>query len=263
MNFSHKTLLAIAFGMLLPAAQAADNVAATVNGKPIKQSLVDYILKDATARGQKVDDNVRTIVMNKLISSELVLQEAQKQGLDKQPDYQAREELMRRELLVNTYVENFIKKNPVSEADTKAEYEKFKQQMGDKEYSARHILLQTEAEAKEVIAQLAKGGDFAKLAKEKSKDPGSKDKGGDLGWFSPGGMVKPFSDAVTKLQKGLYTTVPVQTQFGWHVIKLEDTRAAQPPAYDKVKEGLQKQIQQRNLEKMLADLRAKAKIVNN
>jgi peptidyl-prolyl cis-trans isomerase C len=262
MNLTQKTLIAIAFGMLLPTAQAADN-AATVNGKPIKQSLMDYIIKDATARGQKIDDNVREMVRNKLISSELVIQEAQKQGIDKQPDYQAKEELLRRELLVNTFVENFIKKNPVSEADTKAEYEKFKQQVGDREYSARHILVQTEQEAKDVIAQLSKGGDFSKLAKEKSKDPGSKDKGGELGWFSPGSMVKPFSDAVTKLQKGLYTTVPVQTQFGWHVIKLDDTRAAQPPAYDKVKEGLQKQIQQRNLEKMLGDLRAKAKISNN
>jgi peptidyl-prolyl cis-trans isomerase C len=262
MNLTQKTLIAIAFGMLLPTAQAADN-AATVNGKPIKQSLMDYIIKDATSRGQKVDDNVREVVRNKLISSELVIQEAQKQGIDKQPDYMAKEELLRRELLVNTYVENFIKKNPVSEADTKAEYEKFKQQVGDKEYSARHILVQTEQEAKDVVAQLSKGGDFSKLAKEKSKDPGSKDKGGELGWFSPGSMVKPFSDAVTKLQKGLYTTVPVQTQFGWHVIKLDDTRTAQPPAYDKVKEGLQKQIQQRNLEKLLGDLRAKAKISTN
>lgn len=263
MNLTQKTLLAVAFGLLLPTAHAAGTVAATVNGKQIKQSLMDYIVKDATARGQKVDDNVRGVILNKLISSELVVQEAQKQGLDKQPDYLAKEELLRRELLVNTYLENFIKKNPVSEAETKAEYEKVKQQMGDKEYSARHILVSTEAEAKDAVAQLAKGADFAKLAKEKSKDPGSKDKGGDLGWFSPASMVKPFSDAVTRLQKGLYTTVPVQTQFGWHVIKLDDTRAAQPPAYDKVKDALQKQIQQRDLEKMLADLRAKAKIVNN
>lgn len=263
MNRTQKTVLAIAFGLLLPTAQAANNAVATVNGKPIKQSLMDYIVKDATARGQKVDDNVRSMVVTKLITSELIVQEAQKQGLDKQPDYQAKEELLRREMLVNTYLESFFKKNPVSEADTKAEYEKFKQMMGDKEYSARHILVATEAEAKDVVSQLAKGGDFAKLAKEKSKDPGSKDKGGDLGWFSSGAMVKPFSDAVGKLQKGLYTTAPVQTQFGWHVIKLDDTRAAQPPAYDKVKENLQKQVQQRHLEKLLADLRSKAKITTS
>lgn len=263
MTFTHKTLLAIAFGLLLPTAQAADGVAATVNGKPIKQSLMDFIIKDANTRGQKVDDNTRAVVLNKLISSELVLQEAQKQGLDKKPEYQAREELLRRELLVNTYIESYIKKNPVDEAATKAEYEKFKKQLGDKEYNARHILVASEAEAKDIIAQLAKGGDFAKLAKEKTKDTGSKDKGGDLGWFPPTSMVKPFSDAVTRLQKGLYTTVPVQTQFGWHVIKLEDTRPLQVPAYDKIKSDLQKQVQQRKLEKMLSDLREKAKVVTN
>ncbi len=264
-------LLAITgFSMLsqgLQIAQAADAApaaaVATVNGKPIKQSLVDYIVKDATDRGQKVDDNVRDIIMSKLISSELILQEAQRTGLDKTPDYLAKEELAKRELLVNSFLQDFIKKNPVSEADTKAAYDKYKAELGDKEYSARHILVATEAEAKDIIAQLGKGGDFAKLAKDKSKDPGSKEKGGDLGWFSLGGMVKPFSDAVVALKKGGITQTPVQTQFGWHVIKLEDTRDAQPPAYDKVKEGLQKQIQQRNLEKLLTDLRAKAKIVDN
>lgn len=260
MNLIYKLVLVATLGALAPVAHAADAAVATVNGKPIKQSLMDYIVKDATARGQKVDDNVRKIIQNKLISSELVLQEAQKQGLDKQPDYVAKEELLRRELLVNTYIENFLKKNSVSEAELKAEYDKFKQQMGDKEYSARHILVNTEAEAKDIIAQLGKGGDFAKLAKEKSKDPGSKEKGGDLGWFPPAAMVKPFSDAVAKLQKGQITQAPVQTQFGWHVIKLDDTRAAQPPAYDKVKDSLKKQIQQSDLEKHLSDLQAKAKI---
>ncbi|HZV98459.1 MAG TPA: peptidylprolyl isomerase [Methylophilaceae bacterium] len=252
---------AAAFGLLQPA-QAADSVA-TVNGKPIKQSLVDYIVRDATSRGQKIDDSVREVIVSKLITSELVYQDAQRLGLDKQPDYIAKEELTRRELLVNTYLQDYLKKNPVSEADIKAAYDKYKGEMGDKEYSARHILVSSEAEAKDIIAQLGKGGDFAKIAKEKSKDPGSKDKGGDLGWFSPGGMVKPFSDAVTKLQKGTVTQAPIQTQFGWHVIKLEDVRDLQPPPYDKVKEGLQKQLQQRQLEKLLTDLRAKAKVVEN
>src|SRR5665647_437672 len=256
------TLLITSLGMF-PVAQAADAAVATVNGKPIKQSLLDFIVKDAGSHGQKIDDNTRSIIVSKLISNELVYQEAQRQGLDKQSDFIAREELARRELLVNAYLQDYLKKNPVSEADTRSAYEKFKTEVGDKEYSARHILVATEAEAKDIIAQLAKGGDFAKIAKEKSKDTGSKDKGGDLGWFSPGGMVKSFGDAVVKLQKGLYTTVPVQTQFGWHVIKLEDIRDAQPPAYDKVKENLQKQLQQRQLEKLLTDLRAKAKIVDN
>ena len=241
----------------------AGDAVATVNGKPIKQSLFDFIVKDATDHGQKVDDNVRDVIMSKLISSELVLQEAQKSGMDKKPDYLAKEELTRRELLVNVYIQDYMKSHPVSESDTKAAYEKFKTELGDKEYNARHILVASEAEAKDVIAQLNKGGDFSKIAKEKSIDPGSKEKGGDLGWFALGGMVKPFSEAVSKLQKGKLSTDPVQTQFGWHVIKLDDIRELKAPPYDKVKDNLQKQLGQRQLEKMLTDLRAKATIVDN
>ncbi len=254
-----QTLIAVAILSLAPSAFAADAVA-TVNGKQIKQSVYDYIAKDATARGQKVDAPVKEAIINKLVDSELVYQEAQKLGLDKQPDYVAREELSRRELLTSAFLQDFVKKNPISDADTKAAYEQYKKAYGDKEFSAQHILVKTEAEAKDIIAQLGKGGNFAKIAKEKSLDPGSKEKGGDLGWFSPATMVKPFSDAVAGLQKGAVTSTPVQTQFGWHVIKLVETRPSQPLAYDKVKDGLQKNIQQRNLEKMMADLRSKAKV---
>ncbi|MDO9392541.1 MAG: peptidylprolyl isomerase [Methylotenera sp.] len=254
-----QTIIALAILSLAPSAFAGDTVA-TVNGKPIKQSVYDYIAKDATARGQKIDDQVKGAITNKLIDSEIVYQEAQKLGLDKQPDYVAREELSRRELLTSAYLQDFVKKNPISDADSKAAYEEYKKAYGDKEYSARHILVKTEAEAQEIIAKLGKGGDFAKIAKEKSLDPGSKEKGGDLGWFSPATMVKPFSDAVATLKKGGITSAPIQTQFGWHVIKLVDTRASQPLAYDKVKEGLQKNLQQRNLEKMMTELRAKAKV---
>ena len=254
-----QTLIAVAILSLTTSAFAADSVA-TVNGKQIKQSVYDYIAKDATARGQKIDVQVKQAITNKLIDSEIVYQEAQKIGLDKQPDYIAREELSRRELLTSTFLQDFVKKNPISDADTKAAYEQYKKAYGDKEYSARHILVKTEAEAKDIIAKLAKGGDFAKLAKEKSMDPGSKEKGGDLGWFSPATMVKPFSDAVASLEKGAVSATPAQTQFGWHVIKLVDTRPAQPLPYDKVKDGLQKNLQQRNLEKMMTDLRTKSKI---
>ena len=254
-----KTLITIAILSLAPTAFAADAVA-TVNGKQIKQSVYDLIVKDITASGQKVDDNTKNAIINELVGSELVYQEAQKLGLDKQPDYLVREELARRKLLTSTFLQDYVKKNPVSDADTKAAYEQYKKAYGEKEYSARHILVKTEAEAKDIIAQLNKGGDFTKIAKEKSLDPGSKDKGGDLGWFSPATMVKPFSDVTANLQKGAISASPVQTQFGWHVIKLIDTRPAQPLAYDKVKDGLQKNLQQRNLEKMMSDLRSKAKI---
>jgi len=261
MKISRITLLLLATLSFSASAIAGDAVA-TVNGKPIKQSLFDFIVKDATDHGQKVDDNVRDVIMSKLISSELVLQEAQKSGMDKKPDFLAKEELTRRELLVNVYIQDYMKSHPVSDSDTKAAYEKFKTELGDKEYNARHILVASEAEAKDVIAQLNKGGDFSKIAKEKSIDPGSKDKAGDLGWFSLGGMVKPFGEAVAKLQKGKVSE-PVQTQFGWHVIKLDDVRDMKAPPYDKVKENLQKQLAQRQLEKMLTDLRAKATVVDN
>ncbi len=253
------TLIAVAAFSVAPAVLAADSVA-TVNGKPIKQSIYDVISKDITANGQKIDDNTKSAIINELISSELIYQEAQKQGLDKQPDFVVREELARRKLLTSAYLQDYVKKNPVSDADTKAAYEQYKKAYGDKEYSARHILVKTEAEAKDIIAQLNKGGDFAKIAKEKSIDPGSKDKGGDLGWFSPASMVKPFSDVAVNLQKGATSANPVQTQFGWHVIKLVDIRPAQPLPYEKLKDGIQKNLQQRNLEKMMADLRSKAKI---
>ena len=258
MNFT-KTLIAAAILSMAPSAFAADAIA-TVNGKQIKQSVYDVITKDIAARGQKIDDNTKNAIINELVSSELVYQEAQRLGLDKQPEFLVREELGRRKLLTNVFLQDFLKKNPVSDADTKAAYEQYKKAYGDKEYSARHILVKTEAEAKDIIAQLNKGADFAKLAKEKSLDPGSKDKGGDLGWFSPASMVKPFSDVTANLQKGAISASPVQTQFGWHVIKLIDTRPAQPLAYDKVKDGLQKNRQQRQLEKMMSDLRSKAKI---
>jgi len=254
-----QTLITIAILSLAPSAFAAEAVA-TVNGKQIKQSVYDLIVKDITASGQKVDANTKNAIINELVGSELVYQEAQRLGLDKQPDYLVREELARRKLLTSSFLQDYVKKNPVSDADTKAAYEQYKKAYGEKEYSARHILVKTEAEAKDIIAQLNKGGDFAKIAKEKSLDPGSKDKGGDLGWFSPATMVKPFSDVTANLQKGAISASPVQTQFGWHVIKLIDTRPAQPLAYDKVKDGLQKNLQQHNLEKMMADLRSKAKI---
>jgi peptidyl-prolyl cis-trans isomerase C len=241
-----------------PALYAAD-AAATVNGKPIKQSWVDFIIKDAQARGQK-GDGLKNAVINELVGSELAFQEAVKQGIDKNSDLIIAEEIGHRKLVVNAFLADFMKKNPVSDADKKDAYEQYKKELGDKEYSARHILVKTEAEANDIQAQIKKGGDFAKIAKEKSLDPGSKDKGGDLGWFSAAGMVKPFSDAVTSLKKGETTVAPVQTQFGWHVIKLVDSRATQAPSYDKVKDGLERTLQQRKLEKMMLDLKAKAKI---
>ena len=239
-------------------ASVAAEAAATVNGKPIKQSWVDYIVKDAEARGQK-GEGLKNAVINELVGSELAFQEAVKQGFDKNQDLIIAEEIGHKKLIVNAFLADYMRKNPVSDAEKKAEYDKQKAALGDKEYSARHILVKTESEANDLAAQLKKGGDFAKLAKEKSLDPGSKEKGGDLGWFSPAGMVKPFADTVSGMKKG-DISAPIQTQFGWHVIKLVDSRATQVPSYDKVKDNLERSLQQRKLEKMMLGLKEKAKI---
>jgi peptidyl-prolyl cis-trans isomerase C len=243
---------------LTATAYAAD--AATVNGKPIKQSWVDFIMKDASARGQK-GDGLKNAVLNELIGSELAYQEAVKKGFDKKADIKVAAEIGERKLVVNAFLADYMDKNPISDAETKAAYEQYKKEIGDKEYKAQHILVKTEAEANDLLAQLNKGTDFTKLAKEKSLDTGSKETGGDLGWFSPAGMVKPFGDAVTSLKKGATVSKPVQTQFGWHIIKLNDSRATQIPAYDKAKDSLKRTLQQRKLEQLMLGLKDKAKIV--
>jgi len=166
----------------------------------------------------------------------------------------------RQDILVNAYVQDYLERNPVTEDTLKKEYERIKTQLGGREYKARHILVESENEAKDVIAQLKKGASFEKLAAERSKDTGTKDKGGDLDWSVPGNYVKPFGDALAKLKKGQMTDAPVQSNFGWHVIRLEDERAYQAPAYDAVKQNLQRSLQQQMVQKMLAELRSKAKV---
>jgi peptidyl-prolyl cis-trans isomerase C len=241
--------------------QAAD--IATVNGKPVKQSLLDYIIKDATATGKKVDDNMRANIIDKLITNEVIDQEAQKSGIDKDDEFQAKVELTLHEMRINAYIQDFIKKNPVDDKALQAEYDNQKAKFKGKEYKASHILVKTEDEAKEIITQLTKGADFGSLAKDKSLDTGSKDNGGDLGWFQPANMVKPFSDAVAKLDKGNYTLTPIQSDFGWHVIRLEDQRESTPQAFEAVKEELRNGLLRQQLDKLVSSLKAKAKIVNN
>lgn len=235
---------------------------AMVNGKPIKQSLVDYIIKEAAAQGRPVDDKTRAIIIDKLITTELIDQEAQKSGIDKQPDFLMKEEMTRRDLRINAYIEDYLRKNPISDQALQSEYDKLKAQSSGKEYKASHILVQTEGEARELIAKLAKGADFSQLAKENSLDD-SKDNGGDLGWFQSENMVEPFSDAVAKLQKGSYTAAPVQTEFGWHVIRLDDIRDVTPPPLDSVKNELRNTLQRQQLDTLVSALRAKATIVND
>lgn len=241
-----------------PAVSASAPVA-TVNGAPISQARFNFLLQQSQQQGQPDSPEVRKNLREKLIIEEVVAQEALKKGMDKLADVNTQLDLARQSILIRTYLQDYIKNTPLGDDVLKAEYEKIKSQMGDKEYHARHILVEKEAEAKDIIAKLKKGEKFEKLA-EKSKDPGSKAKGGDLGWAAPANFVPEFSAAMTKLQKGQYTAEPVKSQFGYHIIKLEDSRTMQAPPFDEVKQNLRQRAQQQQIDKMISDLRAKAKV---
>lgn len=240
--------------------QESDKPALIVNGVAIPQSRLDIVLQQQAAQGQPSSPEMLKAIKENLITNELFAQEAAKKGFDKKPEVVTQVEMMKSSILARAFVQDFAKSSPVSEEALKAEYDRIKAQMGDKEYKARHILVDSEQAAKDIIAQLKKDPKkFEKLAADKSKDP-SKEKGGDLGWSAPGNFVKPFSDAMVALKKGQLTDKPVQSQFGWHVIRLDDMRDMKAPPLAEVKPQLSQRIQQQALEKLIADLRAKAKI---
>ncbi len=241
--------------------RGAGGVAATVNGTPISKDTVDHIVAERMAMGQADSTEARKAIIDQLSMQMLVSQEAIKKKLDETPEVIDQINLTKQSILANAFVQDYIKNNPVSDDMLKAEYEKLKEQMSGNEYKARHILVGSEAEAKDIIAKLKVNvTQFDRLAKEKSKDTGSKNRGGDLGWFDPRGMVPEFGEAVSKLEKGKFTLEPVKTQYGYHVILLEDTRAKQPPTFEQVKPQLSKRLQEQNLKKLIDDLKAKAKI---
>ncbi len=226
--------------------------------KPMyQQSHFDFMLKEALKFGQQDTPQVRARIAEELTHRELMLREAKKKGMDKDAGMRVQMELASQNVLLRSFVGDYMKAHPVSDDDLKKEYEAIKSQLGDKEYKARHVLVEREDEAKEIIAQLQKGEKFEKLA-ERSRDEGSKAKGGDLDWNSPANFVKPFSDAMVKLEKGKFTPLPVQSPFGWHVIQLEDVRAAKIPSFDEVKQNLQQQAQAKLMDKLIRELREKA-----
>ncbi|MBR7800394.1 foldase protein PrsA [Undibacterium fentianense] len=244
------------------AADGAQNViAATVNGKPISKKQVDMIMKQQAAQGMPDNPEMRKMVIDNLAMASLVAQEAVKKGLDKSGDVADQLEMMKTNVLAQGFVDDYLKSAPVTDAQYAAEYEKIKAATAGNEYSARHILVEKEEDAKAIIAKLKKDiKQFGALAKAQSKDPGSKDKGGELGWFDPRGMVPEFGNAVTQLEKGKFTETPVKSQFGYHVIVLDDSRAKEAPSLEQVKPRLTQQIQQTNLKKFLDELKEKAKI---
>ncbi|HCY62762.1 MAG TPA: peptidylprolyl isomerase [Oxalobacteraceae bacterium] len=236
----------------------AQNVA-VVNGKAIPSSRVDTMAKQMAAQGQKDTPELRTMIKEELINREILMQEADKRGLSNSTDVKNQLDIARQAIVIRALIGDFLKKNPVSDAEIKAEYDKFKAQAGDKEYLARHILVEKEDDAKAIIAKLKGGAKFEDLAKQ-SKDPGSASNGGSLDWASPSAFVKPFSDAMVGLSKGQITETPVKTQFGYHVIKLEDVRAAKVPSLEEVKPQIAESLQQKKLQEFQQNLRAKATV---
>jgi peptidyl-prolyl cis-trans isomerase C len=252
-----RLLLAMTAMVVLPS--FAQNVA-TVNGKPIPAAKVDQVVKQVVAQGKATDSpQLRDAIKKDLIGREVLIQEADKQGIGTRPEVKNAIDNARQSIIINAMLADYIKKNPVKDADITAEYNKFKAQVGDKEYHARHILVATEDEAKAIIAKLKGGAKFEELAKQ-SKDPGSANNGGDLDWANPASFVPEFSKAMTSLQKGAITETPVKTQYGYHVIKLEDTRAAKIPPLEEVKQQVAEQLQQRKLAAYREQLMNKAKI---
>ena len=247
----------LAGALALPA--AAQNVA-IVNGKAVPKARVDALAAQLSKSGRPVTPDMQGQLKDEIIAREIFMQEAQKRGLDATDDYKTQMELARQTLLIRELFADFQKKNPVTDADIKAEYDKFAAANGGKEYRARHILVEKEDDAKAIIVSLKKGGKFDDIAKKQSKDPGSGANGGDLDWASAGSYVKEFSDAMVKLNKGQLTDAPVKSQFGFHIIRLDDVREAQLPKFDDVKPQIAQQLQQQKLAKFQDDLRATAKI---
>ena len=265
MNRTLRHALLLAFAVSVSSAPAfaqkkADAAAfATVNGKAIPKARADALIAGQAAQGQPDSPELRKAVMEELVRREILTQESIKKGFDKKPEIQGQVDLARQGVLIGAYLNDYVKTHPISDEQIKKEYTVITAKLGNKEYKARHILVETEDQAKAIVAKLKKGEKIEDLAKE-SKDPGSKDRGGDLGWANPASFVPPFSAAMTKLEKGKFTETPVKSDFGWHVIQLDDTRDLKLPSMEEARPQIAQQLQQRMVQKHIEELRAKAKV---
>ena len=257
-----KNHLQIALMLTLGAALTssyAQNVA-IVNGKAVPKARVEALAQQVARSGRPVTPEVENQIKDEVIAREVFMQEAQKKGLDATDDYRTQLEIARQTLLIRELFSEFQKNNPVTDADIKAEFDKFASANSGKEYRARHILVEKEDQAKAIIASIKKGQKFEEIAKKQSKDPGSGANGGDLDWASPGNFVKEFSEAMMGLKKGQMTEAAVKTQFGYHIIRLDDTREAQLPKFDEVKPQIAQQLTQTKMNNYQQELRGKAKV---
>jgi len=245
--------------LALAAPAFAQNVA-IVNGKPVPSARVDALLEQVARSGRPVDDALKAQVKDEIIAREVFSQEAEKRGIKASKEYKAQVELAAQTILIRELFADYQKKNPVTDAEIKAEYDKFAAANAGQEYRARHILVEKEDEAKAIIASLQKGGNFEEIAKKQSKDPGSGANGGDLDWANASSYVPEFSDAMTKLKKGELTAAPVKSQFGFHIIRLDDVRQAQLPPLEELRPQISQQMAQQRLASFQEELRKKAKI---
>lgn len=252
------SVLAVVAALSVQTAFAADDTV-VVNGKTIPKSRIETLVSGQMAQGQPDTPELRKAVKEELVRREVLVQAATAKGIDKKADVQTQVDMARQQVIIGAYLQDYVKNNPPSEVQVRQEYEAIKARIGDKEYKARHILVQKEEEAKAIIAKLNKGEKFEDLAKQ-SMDPGSKERGGELGWSTPAAYVKPFSEALTALQKGTYTKEPVKTDFGYHVIMLEDVRDLKLPTFEEAKGQISQRLSQQVIEKHVSDLRAKAKV---
>jgi peptidyl-prolyl cis-trans isomerase C len=248
----------VSLALAAPLAAQAQNVA-VVNGKPVPKARVEALLSQAARQGQPRTPELEKQARDEVVLREMFMQEAEKRGLAQSPDYKAQMEFARQTILIRELFEDERKKNPVTDADVQAEYDKFKAQASGTEYRARHILVEKEDEAKKLIADIKAGAKFDDIAKKHSKDPGSAARGGDLDFAKPEAYVPEFGKALAALKKGEMTPTPVKSQFGYHIIKLDDTREAQFPPLTEVSAQLKQRIEQQKLAKFRDDVRGKAK----
>jgi peptidyl-prolyl cis-trans isomerase C len=254
-------LATLVAGLLGLGAQAAfaQNIA-IVNGKAVPKSRMDALAQQVAKSGRPVTPEMEAQLKEEVIAREVFIQEAEKQGLSTSDDFKVQMELARQTILIRALFADYQKKNPVTDEELKAEYDKFAAANGGKEYKARHILVEKEADAKAIIASLKKGAKFEDIAKKQSKDPGSGANGGDLDWANPSSYVPEFSQALLKLNKGQTTDVPVKTEFGYHVIRVDDIRTAKLPAFEELKPQIAQQMEQQKLAAFQQSLREKAKV---
>lgn len=258
--FGFSGLLAIAAVQAQSTSTSSTSAMAKVNGVTIPQSRLEFIMKARAAQGQPDTPEARKTLRDDLISEEIIAQDAMKKGLDKDPDFAAQLDIARQTALVRAYQIDYVKSHPVSDEELHKEYDTVKAQMGDKEYKAHHILVASEAEAKDITARIKKGEKLEKIAQDKSLDVGSKSKGGELDWSPAASYVQPFAEALTKLSKGKLTEQPVKSPFGWHVIRLDDVRPLKIPPFEEIKQNLAQRVLQRQFAAYVLDMRSKAKV---